>query len=96
MLFGTRSHPTQLFGSLYSKLADIDTSNGFCFCVDSEDCMVGGNAEGQPCTLLDTIRSMYDSKFRTAKLLTQNDQVPCQFFHDRIPEVMTMCVCVAA
>ena len=75
MLFGTRSHPTQRFASLYGKLADVDTSNGFCFCVDSEDCRVSGTV-GE-CTLLDTIRSMYDGKFRTAKLLTQNDQVCC-------------------
>ena len=73
MLHGTRSHPTQAFASLYGKLADVDTSNGFCFCVDSVDCMVEGSA-GE-CTLLDTIRSMYDGRFRAAKLLTQNDQV---------------------
>ena len=73
MLHGTRSHPTQLFASLYDRLADVDTSNGFCFCVDSEDCRVSG-LQGE-CTLLDTIRSMYDSRFRTVKLLTQTDQV---------------------
>ncbi len=40
MIHGTRSHPTQLFVSLYSKLANVMTSNGFCYCVNWRDCQV--------------------------------------------------------
>ena len=40
MLHGTRSHPTQLFSSLYDKLANVLTSNGFCYCVNWKDCQV--------------------------------------------------------
>ena len=76
MLHGTRSHPTQMFASLYDKLANVVTSNGFCFCVDWQDCQV--LSTGKECTLLDTIRSMYDEKFRTTQLLTQDDQVCTQ------------------
>jgi hypothetical protein len=71
MTHGTRSHPTQLFGSLYPWLASVHTSNGFCFCVDWQDCQ----ASSGPCSLLETVRSMYDRKFRTTQLLTQNDRV---------------------
>lgn len=82
MLHGTRSHPTQKFASLYDRLADVSTSNGFCYCVDVEDCMVPSSAasqgSNQTCTLLDTIRSMYDGKFRSARLLTQNDPICTQ------------------
>lgn len=71
MTHGTRSHPTQLFGSLYPWLAAVHTSNGFCFCVDWQDCQAtSGN-----CSLLETVRSMYDRKFRTTQLLTQTDRV---------------------
>lgn len=38
---GTRAHPTQRFSSLYPKLANVLTSNGFCVCVDWQDCQVG-------------------------------------------------------
>lgn len=75
MLHGTRSHPTQLFSTLYDKLANVLTSNGFCFCVDSRDCQATGSGT---CSLLDTVRSMYDSKFRTTKLLTQSNSVCTQ------------------
>jgi hypothetical protein len=79
MLHGTRSHPTQFFASLYDKLANVITSNGFCYCVDWIDCMVARESTvDKDCTLLETIRSMYDSKFRTIKLLTKNDQVCTQ------------------
>jgi hypothetical protein len=72
----TRAHPTQAFSSLYSVLADVSTSNGFCFCVDWRDCQVLSSSEQQsPCTLLSTVRSMYDRKFRTSTLLTSNDNV---------------------
>jgi hypothetical protein len=40
MLHGTRSHPTQLFADLYDRLANVMTSNGFCFCVNALDCQV--------------------------------------------------------
>jgi hypothetical protein len=40
MLHGTRSHPVQMFSSLYSKLANVMTSNGFCYCVKWGDCQV--------------------------------------------------------
>lgn len=75
MLHGTRSHPTQTFRSLYTKLADASTSNGFCFCVDTTDCQVSSSGE---CSLSETIRSMYDQKWRTSKLLTDNDRVCSQ------------------
>lgn len=75
MLYGTRSHPTQKFSSLYDMLADVSTSNGFCYCVNVRDCMVSSSDPQQTCTLLDTIRSMYDGKFRDVRLLTQNDVV---------------------
>jgi hypothetical protein len=76
MTHGTRSHPTQMLASLYDKLADVSTSNGFCYCVDVEDCMVpSDSAVNRECTLIETIRSMYDQKFRTSRLLTKNDQV---------------------
>lgn len=80
MIHGTRSHPTQMFGSLYDKLANILTPNGFCFCVDWQDCQVASSdmSSNRDCTLLETIRSMYDAKFRTTRLLTQNDQVCTQ------------------
>ena len=71
MLHGTRSHPTQKFASLFGRLADASTSNGFCFCVDAEDCSVPSGE----CSLIETMRSMYDQKFRTAQLLTGNDRV---------------------
>jgi hypothetical protein len=66
MLHGTRSHPTQLFASLYNKLANVVTSNGFCFCVSWQDCQVQSSSE---CSLIDTIKSMYDGKYRTTRLL---------------------------
>lgn len=71
MTHGTRSHPTQLFGSLYPWLAAVHTSNGFCFCVDWQDCQTSSGA----CSLLETVRSMYDRKFRTTQLLTQTDRI---------------------
>ncbi len=79
MTFGTRSHPTQRFSSLFNKLADVSTSNGFCFCVSWMDCQVEstdstGNKE---CSLLETIRSMYDQKFRTTRLLTGRQNKRC-------------------
>lgn len=76
MLFGTRSHPTQMFSSLYDTLANIITSNGFCFCVNWLDCQIASSSPvNRDCTLLETVRSMYDGKFRTVNLLTVNDPV---------------------
>jgi hypothetical protein len=77
MVHGTRAHPTQAMSSLYERLASVHTSNGFCFCVDWEDCQVrsGSSQQSNPCTLLETIRSMYDAKFRTIQLLTKNDRI---------------------
>jgi hypothetical protein len=72
MTHSTRSHPTQEFSSLFSRLGNVHTSNGFCYCLDPEDCRVPHRfpSGGEPCTLLDTIRSLYDQQFRTAKVLT--------------------------
>jgi len=78
MLYGTRSHPTQLFNSLYDKLANVVTSNGFCYCVTWTDCQVLSSSSTGDCTLLDTIRSMYDQTLRTSRLLvagSRNDSV---------------------
>lgn len=40
MLHGTRSHPTQIFSSLFNRLANVLTTNGFCYCVDPLDCQI--------------------------------------------------------
>lgn len=74
MIHGTRSHPTQEFRSLYSRLANVHTSNGFCYCLDVEQCQVKHNAGGE-CTLLETLQSLYDQKFRTATVLTNSTSV---------------------
>ena len=91
MLHGTRSHPTQLFASMYDRLANVLTSNGFCFCVDWQDCQVAGT--NGTCSLLDTVRSMYDGKFRETRLLTRNDRVCTKqldwpFFGGRMRDTM--------
>lgn len=73
MIHGTRSHPTQLFTSLYNRLANVMTSNGFCFCVDPKDCQVlHSDAQNADCSLLETIRSLYDQKPRRIRLLQKN------------------------
>ena len=78
MLHGMRSHPTQLFGSLYDKLANVVTSNGFCYCVSWWDCQVAStDAVNKDCGLLETIRSMYDGKFRTARQLANKQDAVC-------------------
>jgi len=79
MIHGTRSHPTQLFESLYDKLANVVTSNGFCFCVSWKDCQVASNiaTAAKNCTLLETIRSMYDGKYRTTQLLASASDSVC-------------------
>ena len=66
MIYGTRSHPTQLFSSLYTRLGDVHTSNGFCYCLNAAQCQVSHSA-GNDCTLLETLKSLYDQKFRTAR-----------------------------
>jgi hypothetical protein len=38
MAHGTRSHPAQRFRTLRPRLANVLTSNGFCFCTSSADC----------------------------------------------------------
>lgn len=74
MLRGTRSHPTQLFASLYNRLANVLTSNGFCYCVDPLDCQVlHSDASNANCSLLETIRSLYDQKYRRIRLLLQRN-----------------------
>ena len=71
MLYGTRSHPTQEFRSLFSRLGNVHTSNGFCYCLNPAQCQVlHSSTENKECTLLETIRSLYDQKLRTAKVLT--------------------------
>lgn len=75
MTHGTRSHPTQMFSSLYSRLGNIHTSNGFCYCLNKEQCQVKHSALDSSCTLLETIRSLYDQKFRTAQVLTTASNV---------------------
>lgn len=80
MIHGTLSHPTQLFDTLYNKLADVSTSKGFCYCVDWEDCQVQSvsSTGTSSCSLIKTMRSMYDAKWRTTALLTQNNNVCTQ------------------
>ncbi len=57
MTHGTRSHPTQMFSSLFSRLANVHTSNGFCYCLNPVHCqVVHSSAENSECTLLETIR----------------------------------------
>ena len=78
MIHGTRSHPTQAFESLYDKLANVVTSKGFCFFFNWRDCQVAStSAEGRDCTLLETVRSMYDGKYRTTRLLTSASDSIC-------------------
>lgn len=72
MLRGTRSHPTQLFASLYDRLANVLTSNGFCYCVNPVDCQVlHSDAANADCSLLETIRSLYDQRYRRIRLLSR-------------------------
>jgi hypothetical protein len=80
MIHGTLLHPTQLFDTLYNKLADVSTSKGFCYCVDWEDCQVQSvsSTGTSSCSLIKTMRSMYDAKWRTTALLTQNNNVCTQ------------------
>ncbi len=77
MLRGTRSHPTQTFISLYPILANIMTSNGFFYCTDIKDCQIlhTDNANKE-CTLLETIRSMYDQKHRPIRILRNPSTSP--------------------
>lgn len=76
MLRGTRSHPTQMFSSLYDRLANVLTSNGFCYCVNPRDCQIDHtDTANANCTLLETIRSLYDQKYRRVRLLHRG--VPC-------------------
>lgn len=78
MLRGTRSHPTQLFSSLYPRLANVLTSNGFCYCVDPLDCQVlhsSDAASSSNCSLLETIRSLYDQRYRRIRLLGNSSTV---------------------
>jgi hypothetical protein len=81
MLHGTRSHPTQMFASLYDKLANVVTSNGFCYCVRGSDCQIDGGTEPdagrRECSLLETIRSMYDGRFRQVRHLTGASTPAC-------------------
>jgi hypothetical protein len=70
MTYGTRSHPTQLFSSVYNRLANVMTSNGFCYCVSAADCQVPHTSTWYPeCTLLETIKSLYDQQYRTTQLV---------------------------
>lgn len=70
MLHSTRSHPTQMFSNLYDRLANVMTSNGFCYCTNAADCQVlHTSQDSKDCTLLETIKSLYDQTQRTARLL---------------------------
>ena len=64
MNYGTRSHPTQKFRTL-ERVAEVFTSNGFCFCKDVGDCSVL-HTSGSPCSLRETIYSLYDQQYRSA------------------------------
>lgn len=76
MIHGTRSHPTQEFASLFSRLGNVHTSNGFCFCLEPEQCRLPhSSANATQCTLLETIRSLYDQRLRVAKVLTSAQDV---------------------
>jgi hypothetical protein len=81
MIHCTLSHPTQLFDTLYNKLADVSTSNGFCYCVRGSDCQINGGTEPdagrRECSLLETIRSMYDGRFRQVRHLTGASTPAC-------------------
>lgn len=78
MIHGTRSHPTQMFSSLFSRLGNIHTSNGFCYCLEASQCQVlHSSSQNSDCTLLETIRSLYDQKFRVAKVLTTASSDMC-------------------
>lgn len=68
MTHGTRSHPTQLFSSL-GRLANVLTTNGFCFCTREDDCLVS-SADPGACTLADVISSLYDQKYRLPRMLS--------------------------
>ena len=61
----------QLFSSMYPRLANVMTSNGFCYCDSVAACQVPHTAsENKDCTLLETIRSLYDQKLRNIRLLS--------------------------
>lgn len=60
----------QLFSSLYSRLANVMTSNGFCYCDSVAACQVlHATTTNRECTLLETIRSLYDRKLRPVRIL---------------------------
>lgn len=64
----TRSHPSQLFEPLRT-LANVFTTNGFCFCTDPSDCMVPNNAPRSSkkifaCSIIGIIESLYDQEYR--------------------------------
>ena len=78
MLHGTRSHPTQLFSSLYPRLANVMTSNGFCYCLAGRDCQVlHSDTVNKDCGLLETIRSLFDQQYRPIRVLLPAQQKPC-------------------
>lgn len=63
---------------MYDRLANIMTSNGFCYCVNAADCQVLHTSTQYPeCTLLETIRSLYDQRFRTTRLLLSSSTTKC-------------------
>lgn len=71
MNYGTRGHPTQLFRYV-SRLAEVFTSNGFCFCSTPEDCNVAHDATDSPCTMIQTTLSLYDGQYRMARDLDKS------------------------
>ena len=77
MTYGTRSHPTQLFRNL-KRLATVHTSNGFCLCKIPQHCSVLETVQNSNCTLLQTIRSLYDQQYRRVELLLgPSSSLPC-------------------
>jgi hypothetical protein len=73
MTHGTRSHPTQLFRPL-TRVANVVTTNGFCFCADVENCSVLLSDHTDVCSLAQTIQSLYDGQYRDSKIHTAS---PC-------------------
>lgn len=73
MTYGTRSHPTQKFEYL-EELATVITSNGFCFCKDIGDCRKD-IASDATCSFKDTLKSLWDGKYRATESLFKNDKV---------------------
>jgi hypothetical protein len=68
MNFASRSHPTMEF-STSTRMPNIFTSNGFCFCVSNAEACIVQNNTNTVCTFENTIKSLHDQTLRKSKTL---------------------------